>query len=37
MFTEQVTFRLESDGHSRELFITSARDAWASSAEVRRA
>jgi hypothetical protein len=26
MFGEQVTFKIEGDGHSRELFITSARD-----------
>src|SRR3712207_4982883 len=27
MFSEQVTFRLEGDGHSRDLYFTSARDA----------
>jgi hypothetical protein len=26
MFTEQTTFRLEGDGHSRDLIITSVRD-----------
>jgi hypothetical protein len=27
MFSEHVTFKLEGDGHSRDLYITSAKDA----------
>jgi hypothetical protein len=35
MFSEQITFKIEGDGYSRDLFITSARDTDGNATQVR--